>query len=263
MGGSMRVLLLAFTMTAVVPGVVSAQFTVEHVNEEQAQVVRENQLLLREINRTLDEIEKERLKDPGYRSSRVAGARLINDRLINIRGNPGFAPEHERALEMSEYQALALSPAEYGLRRRAEIQQRREQGITALLGPARYTLWQQYLQHRKRWNPAFLPQHSQLSVEVSWRLEELRAILANAGEPLATQQVLPLAKALMAGVQRERQKSGLRDDDDPMEVSSSAFQSAARGRIRENRAGILEDTAPHLNQLQVAAVTAAFGPTGE
>lgn len=298
----MRISTLACAILTMTSGAAFGQVSLEHLSADQLQAVRDNGLLTREIRRSLDELEKERLQDPGYRASRVAGARLVNERVINLQDNPGSGPEQDRDRQLSEFQALALSARETGqlldllaefdvqewilgletisldrgaitpevqaaageiLRRRAELQLGREQGITTLLGAQRYKLWQQYQQHRKNRVPALLPRHSQQTVEVLYRLEELRALLARAGQPLTVAQVLPLAKALMASQQLERLKSGLRDDPDPMEVSSSTFISAAQGRARADRAGILEDAVPLLNPLQVAAVTAELRHTGE
>jgi hypothetical protein len=294
----MRILLLLYAVLAAIPGVAFAQITFIEVTEEEIQTFREEEKVTREIHRVIDELEKERLKDPAYRRSRVAGARLINERVVNVRDNPGYTQQLE--LEQSQFRELALSEKEYGLllgllaefdvqdmahhlestsrsvdysdgiapavraaagewlRKRSELQLRREESITALLGPDRYKLWQQYLKQRKRWLSGFLSPITGQSLEVIYRLNEIQKVLAEARQPLGVPQVMPLAEALTAGVQRENLKSGRCDDEDPLAVSSSSFQSEARKRVRENHQGILEDVAPLVKDLQLAALRSEF-----
>jgi hypothetical protein len=296
----MRILLLACAVLAVMPCVASAQITVIEVTEEELQAIEEQQMVGREIHRAVDELERRRLEDPAYRSARVAGARVVNERTLNALTNPGH---FERERELAEFHELELSDKESGqlldllaeldvrdltlyldgtstrvvdyskgitpevqaaagewLQRRSELQLEREEGLTALLGPERYKRWQQYLKNRKRSMSALVPPTSQQSIEVIYRLTEIKEMLGKSNQPLSMPQVMPLAEALAAGVQRERLKAGMRDDEDAQSVSSAHFQYAARKRVTENLQGILEIAAPHLKQSQLAALRAGFDP---
>jgi hypothetical protein len=93
---------------------------------------------------------------------------------------------------------------------------------------------------------------------VLYRLDAISSILSAARQSLVKQQVKPLAVVVTAGVQRERLKAGRADVEYPMGATSAAFQAAARKRVGENHAGILEHVAPVLEQQQLAALARGF-----
>lgn len=295
----MRILLLACAVLAVMPGIASADVKVIEVTEEEMQVILQDERVGREIYRVLDALELERFKDPEYRKSRVAGARHIYKRVLNVRGDPDYFPEAKRSEMRQQYEALQLSEAEYGqlldllaefevqgtamhletsrdsdlsagitpemqaaardwLNRKGDIALKQEQAITAVLGPARYALWQQFLKNRKSWMSTLLPWTTEPYIEVLYRLRDIQEILSKARQSLSVEQVRPLAEALMAGVQRERLQAGWRDDQDPDSVISESFQTAAHKRVQENHKGTLEIAAAHLGEQQRAALMSGF-----
>jgi hypothetical protein len=114
----MRSLLLAYAVLILVPGISFAQrvadrSVVRMMTAEESQAFLEEQMVLDESERTLEALEAERIKDPEYRRSRVADARLLYEKMLNVRNNPGYAQQQERSETLQLFEMLQLSGMEY------------------------------------------------------------------------------------------------------------------------------------------------------
>jgi|HigsolmetaAR206D_1030411.scaffolds.fasta_scaffold00085_38 hypothetical protein len=140
---------------------------------------------------------------------------------------PGSAPDPDRVAEMQQ--------------RMAEIQRKQYEAIASRLGEARAQEWQQYLS----------------TVPARWEVRELRAALAEAGEPLSSQQI----EVLVDAIAQERRRPTSVAQNAPQSFSGPpstreriALLEQSFERIEQSNRRIREAVAPYLSPTQLAAL---------
>lgn len=140
---------------------------------------------------------------------------------------PGTAPDPDRAAEIP--------------RRLAEMQRKQYEAIAARLGESRAQEWQDYV----------------ATVPARREVRELRATLAEAGEPLSAQQIEVLVEAITQERQRQAtvvQNAPQRITGPPNTPERIAMLEQNFERIEQTNRRIREAVAPYLSPTQLAAL---------
>lgn len=204
-------------------------------------------------------LERDLMKDPEYRKLRLAQTRMNMSR-----NYPGLAEElgltekeaeklfdllaENQVSQSAETQLFSINgtqdqAAMQEMSRRLQAMQReQEDAVRNLLGPGKYTQWQDYQQTR--------PARS--------RVTSLAQQLAQAGAPLNDAQTRSLTAVMIAEQQRQRQdmqtqalnRSQLNPADP--EYRTRMLEDSFK-RTEENNRRMLEAAAPHLSAKQLAA----------
>lgn len=239
------------------PIVVTSSAPISPVMEEKAKAVASSGLMSTDPA-VVSATRLELLKDPEYRKTRLAQIRASQ-----VENYPGVAEELglsggevdklfdvlaelTLASNMQSNALIASRPDELTSQRESaridqESRRKRQEALTALLGPAKLTQWQQYQQT--------------LSYRSSANAE-LTSMLSAAGQPATSAQLQPVVSTMAAEQKRQSDevqalvRSGAAMDPQ----AQMKLQSELLARQEESNRRVLEAAAKSLNQAQVAAL---------
>jgi hypothetical protein len=207
--------------------------------------------------------QREMMKDPEYRKARLAQTRMtIPQNFPGLVEELGLSPEEadrlfdllaENQLEMTDVSMLAATingvppdPAvrDDANRRRMELQRRQDESLTAMLGPGRYSQWQEYQQTRG-------PRQ---------QVMQLARTFEGMGASLTAEQSRSLTTAYIAEQKRQSEEmqrmiTDLRQPD----PANQARMMEERFKIQaESNRRIVDAARGHLNAQQLDALQASL-----